>query len=156
VLAGSLRAGRIFQLLDDSETYPDRLFFLGGVDSIRGFLRDSVVPQDVAERILAADPSDPDRLTVRQVAIRGGDVFVNPRAELRIPVSDLVQTTLFLDSGNLWVQPESFEPWKLRYAGGSGIRVGTPIGPIALDYGVNLVRRSWEDFGAFHFSMGLF
>jgi outer membrane protein assembly factor BamA len=156
VLAGSLRAGRIFQLLDGSETYPDRLFFLGGVDSMRGFLRDSVVPQDVAERIMAADPNDPDRLTVRQVAIRGGDVFVNPRAELRIPLSELVQTTLFLDSGNLWVEPDSFEPWKLRYAGGSGVRVATPIGPIAFDYGVNLIRRSWEDFGAFHFSIGLF
>jgi outer membrane protein assembly factor BamA len=155
-LAGSLRAGRIFQLLSDSETYPDRLFFLGGVDSLRGFLRDSLVPQDVAERILAASPSDPNRLTVEQVAIRGGDVFLNPRTELRIPLSSTVHTTLFLDSGNLWVEPEAFEPWKLRYASGSGLRVATPIGPIAFDYGINLIRRSWEDFGAFHFSIGLF
>lgn len=154
--AGNVRAGRIVQLIADSETYPDRLFFLGGVDSLRGFLRDSVVPQDVAERILDASPNDPNRLTINQVAIRGGDVFINPRAELRIPLTTVVHTTLFMDSGNLWVEPQAFEPWKLRYAAGSGLRVATPIGPVAFDYGINLDRRPWEDFGAFHFSIGLF
>ena len=34
-----------------SETYPDRLFFLGGVDTIRGFLADAVVPQDFGDLI---------------------------------------------------------------------------------------------------------
>ena len=67
-----------------------------------------------------------------------------------------VHTTLFMDSGNVWVEPEAFEPWKLRYASGSGLRIATPIGPLAFDYGINLDRRSWEDFGAFHFSIGLF
>lgn len=159
VLAASLRAGFIQQLLADSKTYPDRLFFLGGVDSLRGFLQDSVVPQDVAEKIIADAKNaqnDPTQLTVSQVAIRGGDVFINPRTELRIPLSDLVQTALFLDSGNVWVEPRNLNPVVLRYAAGSGLRIGTPIGPIALDYGINLVRRSWEDFGAFHFSIGLF
>ena len=157
--AASVRAGRAVQLSSDSKTYPDRLFFLGGIDTIRGFLPDSVVPQDVAEKI-AKDASlpndDPAKLTVGQVAIRGGDVFVNPRTELRIPLTSLVQTTVFLDMGNVWVEPQNFAPWKLRYAAGTGIRVGTPIGPIAFDYGINLDRRVWEDFGAFHFSIGLF
>jgi len=155
-LAASMRAGRIIQMMSSSDTYPDRLFFLGGVDSVRGFLRDSVVPQDVAERILQGSPQDPNRLTVNQVAIRGGDVFLNPRLELRIPMTATVHTTLFMDSGNVWVEPEAFEPWKLRYASGSGLRIATPIGPLAFDYGINLDRRSWEDFGAFHFSIGLF
>jgi outer membrane translocation and assembly module TamA len=143
-------------MMSDSDTYPDRLFFLGGVDSLRGYLRDSVVPQDVAERLLEGSPNDPNRLTVNQVAIRGGDVFLNPRLELRIPMTTTVHTTLFVDSGNLWVEPEAFAPWKLRYASGSGLRVATPIGPLAFDYGINLDRRPWEDFGAFHFSIGLF
>jgi len=156
IFAGSIRAGRIIQLKTNSETYPDRLFFLGGVDSVRGFLRDSIVPQDVAERILEASSTDPNRLTIEQVAIRGGDVFLNPRAELRVPLTSTVHTTLFVDSGNLWVEPEAFEPWKLRYATGSGLRITTPIGPVAFDYGINLDRRPWEDFGAFHFSIGLF
>jgi outer membrane protein assembly factor BamA len=45
---------------------------------------------------------------------------------------------------------------KLRYTAGAGLRLATPIGPVALDYGVKLVRREWEDVGALHFSIGLF
>jgi outer membrane translocation and assembly module TamA len=44
----------------------------------------------------------------------------------------------------------------LRYTAGAGVRVSTPVGPLALDYGINLDRRPNEDFGAVHFSIGLF
>ena len=53
----------------------------------------------------------------------------------------------------------------LRVAAGSGIRIETPIGPLAFDYGVNMSRlfsspsnprRTYEDPGAFHFAIGLF
>lgn len=161
-LAMSLRGGRIIQsgLVPNSQTYPDRLFFLGGVETIRGFFQDSLVPQDVADEILAQasakTAADPTRLTVDRVALRGGNVFINPRVELRIPLSGIFQAGLFLDAGNLWVEPSNFDPLSLRYAAGPGLRIATPIGPIALDYGINLSRRPWEDFGAFHFSIGLF
>ncbi len=155
-LAATVRGGYVRQLMQNSKTYPDRLFFLGGVDSLRGFLQDALVPQDIADKIVSEAAGDPTRLTINQVAIRGGDVFINPRAELRIPLSDLISTALFLDTGNVWVEPRNFDPTVLRYTSGSGLRIATPIGPIALDYGVNLVRRAWEDFGAFHFSIGLF
>ncbi len=100
--------------------------------------------------------------------IRGGDVFVNPRVELRVPLTESVQTALFLDSGNLWADPDSIDVSKLRYAIGSGVRIGTPIGPLVFDYGFSVERvldkfdssrqrqRYWESLGAFHFSIGLF
>ena len=100
--------------------------------------------------------------------IRGGDAFINPRLELRIPLSGNVQTGLFLDSGNLWRDPEQVNPLDLRYSVGSGLRIGTPIGPLVFDYGFNVDRvldelfpdrtrrRYWEPLGAFHFSIGLF
>jgi outer membrane protein assembly factor BamA len=151
-----------------SQTYPDRLFFLGGVDSIRGFLQDSLVPEDVAQELLhPQNPAAP--LTLNEVVIRGGDFFVNPRLELRIPITGNVQTALFLDTGNLWNDPKKvLEYLRLRYAVGTGLRIGTPIGPLAFDYGFNIDRvldqidparknqRYWEDLGAFHFSIGLF
>ncbi len=163
-LAVSFRWGVNTQLIPDSRTYPDRLFFLGGVDSLRGFLQDSMVPEDIAQQLL--DPNS--GLTLREVVIRGGDAFINPRAELRIPLSGSVQTAAFLDAGNLWTKPELVEVTALRYAVGSGLRIGTPIGPLAFDYGFNVDRvldeffperveqRFWEDIGAFHFSIGLF
>lgn len=162
-LAASLRAGRIVQsgLVPGSKTYPDRLFFLGGVDSLRGFFQDALVPQDLADRILneenqAMVASDPSKLTVDRIALRGGNVYVNPRLELRIPMSGIFEAGIFLDAGNLWVDPASFDLFDLRYAAGAGLRISTPIGPIAFDYGINLDRRPWEEFGAFHFSIGLF
>lgn len=163
-LAGSLRWGMNQQLRSDSRTYPDRLFFLGGVDSVRGFLQDSMIPEDIAQQLL--DPNS--GLTLDQVVIRGGDAFVNPRLELRIPLSGSVQTGLFVDSGNLWRDPTKVNPLRLRYSVGSGLRIGTPIGPLVFDYGFNVERilddldpgrteqRFWEPLGAFHFSIGLF
>jgi outer membrane protein assembly factor BamA len=153
-IALSLGAGYNLQLDPDSKTYPDRLFFLGGVDTVRAFLLDAVVPQDIAEKILNPDPQKP--LTIDKVAIRGGNVSVNPRAELRVPLTSALQVGLFLDTGNLWVDPKAIDLTKMRWAAGAGLRLATPVGPIALDYGVNLDRRPWEDFGAFHFSIGLF
>ena len=102
--------------------------------------------------------------------IRGGDVFINPRAELRIPLGGSVQTALFVDAGNLWSSLRAFRDltFRLRYAAGTGIRISTPVGPLVFDYGFNLERildelnpdrkrqRFWEDLGAFHFSIGLF
>lgn len=163
-LALSFRWGLNQQLTQGSRTYPDRLFFLGGVDSLRGFLQDSLVPEDVAARLL--DPSS--GLRIEQVVIRGGDTFINPRAELRLPLSETIRTALFVDAGNLWADARSFAPTKLRYSAGTGIRIATPIGPLAFDYGFNLERvldrldpsrprqRYWESLGAFHFSVGLF
>jgi outer membrane protein assembly factor BamA len=124
---------------------------------MRGFLQDSLVPEDVAAKILG-----PEKLAIENVAIRGGDVFINPRVELRIPLGGVWESGLFLDTGNVWVEPKNFDPFKLRYAAGAGIRVATPIGPLAFDYGINLIRRIWrvdgpaEDRGNFHFSIGLF
>jgi outer membrane protein assembly factor BamA len=175
-LALSFRWGLNSQLIERSHTYPDRLFFMGGVDTIRGFTQDSLIPEDIAQQLLDAhdlaqsDPGDNELLTVDRILIRGGDIFINPRAELRIPLSGSVQTAVFLDTGNLWSSIRAFQDgaFRLRYSAGSGIRIATPVGPLVFDYGFNLERlldqldpsrkrqRFWESIGAFHFSIGLF
>jgi outer membrane protein assembly factor BamA len=175
-LALSFRWGLNSQLIERSHTYPDRLFFMGGVDTIRGYTQDSLIPEDIAQQLLDAhaiassDPGDNQLLTVDRILIRGGDIFVNPRAELRIPITSSVQTAIFVDSGNLWSSLRAFEDlgFRLRYAAGSGIRIATPVGPLVFDYGLNIERvldelepsrkrqRFWESLGAFHFSIGLF
>ncbi len=160
--AMSFRAGVIQHLTDVSRTYPDRLFFMGGVDTLRGYPQNSLVPQDLADRVLDGE------ITIEEVALRGGDIFINPRAEIRIPITQTFQTALFLDAGNLWYDRGTFNPLKLRYTVGTGLRVQTPVGPLVFDYGFNLDRlvatiggysergRTWESIGAFHFSIGLF
>lgn len=162
--AVSLRGGVIQHLTSTSRTYPDRLFFMGGVDTLRGYPQFSLVPQDLAARVLDPD----DDITIDEIVLRGGDIFVNPRAELRIPLGGSIQTALFLDAGNLWADRDEFNPFVLRYTAGTGLRIETPVGPLVFDYGFNLERlidafegggeneRDWEDIGAFHFSIGLF
>ena len=161
--AVSLRGGVIQHLSDLSRTYPDRLFFMGGVDSLRGYTQYSLVPQDLAERVLSGDD-----FTIDEIVLRGGDIFVNPRMELRVPITNSFATALFVDSGNLWADRSRFNPLKLRYTTGTGLRIKTPVGPLVFDYGFNIARvldkivpsrkrqRTWEDIGAFHFSIGLF
>lgn len=152
-LATSLRFGFNQQLVRGSRTYPDRLFFLGGVDSLRGFPLWSLVPEDLHRLERGSDQA----LTAKALPTRGGDLMLNPRAELRIPILGIWQTGIFLDTGNLWARANQVsDAFQLRYSAGAGLRVTTPVGPLALDYGVNLDRRSGEDFGAFHFSIGLF
>ncbi|HKO89654.1 MAG TPA: BamA/TamA family outer membrane protein, partial [Polyangiaceae bacterium] len=155
-LATSFRFGFNQQLVRGSATYPDRYFFLGGVDSLRGFPFWSVVPEDLTRNLRRQ--ADGGQLTAGSLPLRGGDLLLNPRAELRIPVLGMWQAAVFLDTGNLWFDAgEVFNSFQLRYSAGAGLRISTPVGPLVLDYGVNLDRRKpYEGFGAFHFSIGLF
>ena len=170
-LAGEIRGGLNVQLVPNSQTYPDRLFFLGGVDSMRGYLQDSMVTQEDADHI-ASDANNAriaaaNKFTIADVGIRGGNLMLNPKLELRIPIHPPIDTVLFTDAGNIWQDPTYIltHGLNLRVAAGSGVRIETPIGPLAFDYGVNLSRlfsaptnprRTYEDFGAFHFAIGLF
>ncbi|WP_394846562.1 BamA/TamA family outer membrane protein [Pendulispora brunnea] len=163
--AAELRLGTNVQLTSGSLTYPDRLFFMGGIESMRGFAQDSMVPQDLADRIEADSKNPPPAprvpFTVNSIAIRGGNLMFNPKFELRIPIRGALETALFTDIGNLWVDPlYPFEQkeFPMRVSVGTGLRFQTPVGPLVFDYGINLTRRRLlnEDFGAFHFAIGLF
>ncbi|MCA9578389.1 MAG: POTRA domain-containing protein [Polyangiales bacterium] len=141
------RVGRVFHLEKRSETYPNRQFFLGGVDTVRGYLQDSLVPQELADSGVSSS----------QVSA-GGDVFMVARAELRFPIRGMVYGGAFTDFGNLWANGGNLNPLQLRPTAGFGLRFATPVGPVAFDYGFLLARRRNLDerVGSFHFSIGLF
>ena len=111
-------------------------FYLGGPNTIRGFKFRHVSPVDDAG--------------VRT----GGDTELLGNAEYIIPLPMKIRVAGFFDAGNVYGFNTKFDPTDLRYAAGAGIRWISPFGPIRLDYGVNLDRRTGEDFGAFHFSVG--
>jgi outer membrane protein assembly factor BamA len=162
-LAAELRVGTNAQITQNSTTYPDRFFFLGGLDSMRGWTQDSFIPQDYIDKIAkdASKPStDPTKFTADSIPLRGGNLMINPKIELRIPFSSTFGGLLFADFGNLWVDatyPFNTGKFPIRCAIGPGFLVFTPIGPLSLAYGVNVYRHSdYEDFGALQFSIGLF
>lgn len=173
-IAALTRAGVNLQLTGSSQTYPDRLFFMGGVDTMRGWTLNSFIPQDNVDRIYASkdlpdsveDPNNPgqtipnaNKFTAATQPIRGGNLMINERLELRIPIRGPFETVIFGDIGNLWIDPSY--PFRrgafpMRVAVGSGLRVQTPVGPLAVDYGFNVTRESYEDIGAINFAIGLF
>lgn len=173
-IAAQTRAGVNLQLTDASQTYPDRLFFMGGVDTMRGWTLNSLIPQDNVDRIFASkdlpdfvpDPANPgqmvpnaNKFTPATQPIRGGNLMITQRVELRVPIRGPFETVLFADIGNLWIDPKyPFEKgaFPLRVAAGTGLRVQTPVGPLAVDYGFNLTREWYEDLGAINFAIGLF
>jgi outer membrane protein assembly factor BamA len=138
-------------------TYPDRRFFMGGFDSMRGWIQDAFIPQEYADQIAAGTVQCTNQNNC-QVPLRGGNLMINPRFELRFPVRSPIDAALFADFGNVWNDPNYiFEHGlSLRSDVGAGVRVQTPVGPLVFDYGINVPKRSYEDFGAFHFAIGLF
>ncbi|MBK8171182.1 MAG: BamA/TamA family outer membrane protein [Sandaracinaceae bacterium] len=163
-LALQFRIGRIVALDPNSQTYPNRQFFLGGVETMRGYPQDAMIPQELAD-LIARNQATSDAI------LRGGDAFMLLRAELRFPLFGPLQGGIFFDLGNLWAEAANLNPLKLRPTAGFGVRFETPVGPIAFDYGFVLLRRStplsctgtgcsfgepYEPFGTFHFSIGLF
>jgi outer membrane protein insertion porin family len=171
-IAALTRFGVNLQITPTSATYPDRLFFMGGVDSMRGWNLNSFIPQDDVDRIFR-DQTQPDmvpdangvlvpnvkKFTAATNPIRAGNLMMNERIELRIPIRGPFETVIFGDFGNLWVDPaypfaKGVIP--IRADVGSGIRVQTPVGPLAVDYGFNVTRKPYEDVGAVNFAIGLF
>lgn len=153
VIATQLRLGRVFHLEEASKTYPNRAYFLGGVDTLRGFFQDALIPQDLADEIDAGSG-----LTANDI-VRGADAYALLRTELRFPIWANLHGGLFLDLGNTWADPDRLlEEFKLRPTTGLGVRFRTPVGFLALDYGFNVLRRKslGEGFGALHFAIGLF
>jgi outer membrane protein insertion porin family len=173
--AALTRLGANLQITSNSATYPDRLFFMGGVDSMRGWNLNSFIPQDDVDRIfqdrdkpdLVPDVTQPgqplianqNKFTANTKPIRGGNLMVNERLELRIPIRGPFETVVFGDLGNLWIDPSyAFRKgaFPIRAAVGTGLRVQTPVGPLAVDYGFNVTREDYEDVGALNFAIGLF
>jgi outer membrane protein assembly factor BamA len=175
-LAAQIRVGANVQLTDRSKTYTDRLFFLGGADSMRAWYPSTFIPQDDADNIEAdanktvAAPTfgprgstqvpDPARFTAQSRPVRGGNLLFNPRVELRIPVVSVFETVVFADIGNLWADiryPFQRREFPMRVSLGTGARLQTPVFPIVFDFGFNPWRRSYDDRSwAFNFAIGLF
>jgi outer membrane protein insertion porin family len=135
ILSGRVEGGYGFGW--DGERLPIfERFYLGGPNTIRGFKFRKVSPIDEA-------------------GVRiGGDTELLGNAEYIVPLPLNIRLAGFFDTGNVYGFGVRFDPTDLRYAAGAGVRWLSPFGPIRLDYGVNLDRRTGEEFGAFHFSVG--
>jgi outer membrane protein assembly complex protein YaeT len=163
VLAARVRGGWVstgtftFFVGSDDVIHPQKRFFSGGANSVRGFAQNQLGP-----RVLTIDPSPllfpqggtgetpctPDQiidLTCNANPLRdgafgtprptGGDLVLEGGLEYRMAMSRNVEAAIFTDFGRIWTEPGSGKVSRLEISPGIGIRYLSPAGPIRVDLG---------------------
>jgi len=80
--------------------------------------------------------------------------MLNLNAEIRTIITGKFGLLLFWDAGNVWQKDDNTDISDLRRAAGAGLRYITPIGPLSLEYGQKLDRKSGESPGEWYFTIG--
>jgi len=181
VFALGLRGGAGQSLAPGATLAIEDRFFMGGPGSLRGFALNTVGPANTVSRPDIAF-SDELRPLVEGTAIRenafhwvptGGDSMVGTSLELRVPTGALglpggddAWWVLFADAGRVgFIGARTFTDSSLvsadplaRVGLGTGIRLATPIGPAAVDLGLNPWRLNERDepWGRVHLALGSF
>ncbi len=89
-----------------------------------------------------------------QLAPLGGNSLLIMNAEYRFPFAGPVGGAVFTDVGNVF-GTTAIQLDNLRYGAGFGFRYMSPVGPLRIDIGFPLQRRSYEHPFAYSFSLGL-
>ncbi len=124
-------------------------FFMGGVNSLRGYVLRSVGPS-------VQIPSSPTGGDNRFVF--GGNKMIQGNFELEIPLYSPAGFNLvsFVDVGNAFAEDENFSITRLRAAYGFGLRWNSPLGPLRFEWGFPFHRNPGEDKAVFNFTIGSF
>ncbi|UCH00865.1 MAG: outer membrane protein assembly factor BamA [Deltaproteobacteria bacterium] len=114
-------------------------FFLGGMNTVRGFDYYSISP---------VDPETGDRI--------GGEKMMVYNIEFRFPLvkEQGVVGVLFFDAGNVFTKDEDYTFSGIRRSAGAGIRWYSPVGPLRLEWGYNLDQKPGEASSNWEFTIG--
>ncbi len=135
VLAGHIQGGYGFGLGHNDFPLFER-FYLGGPNSIR------------SRKFMQISPVDESGTRI------GGTSEALLNIEYLIPLGFGIRFATFLDAGNVYGFTKAFDLTDIRKAAGVGLRWQSPFGPIRVDWGFNLDRKSGEKPSEFHFSVG--
>ncbi len=124
-------------------------FYLGGINSVRGYRFLSISPTTPTP----CDAAQPVGSATCTVAIGGNkQVVLNFELEFPLAASAGIKGVLFADAGNVyaagrWDDPEV--PYSLYRSVGFGFRWVSPIGPLRFEWGMPLDRRKDPRTGAY-------
>lgn len=167
ILATRIRAGIGFPH-DQGGTeglglYPQKRFFAGGANSVRGFdqyrLGPTVLGIDAVPYLVNGDDASPagagctmDQvndgscdaagLLTRRFDVRpqGGEALLEGSVELRFPLAALagsLRGALFVDAGQVWREGDLIKLSQVIATPGFGLRYRSPIGPLRVDAAFN-------------------
>ena len=133
--------GRAGYIQDRGKLSAYQKFYLGGINTIRGYDFNTVSP---------IDPATGDYI--------GGEKMMVYNVEYHFPLLKEQGLTglVFFDAGNVWTN-ESSEAYNfsgLMKSVGAGVRWYSPLGPLRLEWGYNLDPQRDEEQSRFEFSIG--
>ncbi len=131
-------------------------YFLGGLNSVRGFLDRSLGP--IQQSTIMRNLDDPASVTSNVSDVIGGNKYIEGNIELLIPIVKQlnIKGVLFYDVGNAFDESHNFNLFELRQSWGFGIRWGSPIGPLRFEWGFPLHPQQGEKNQVFEFGIGTF
>ena len=110
-------------------------FYVGGGDTVRGFATDEAGPEDDGSAI-------------------GGTKELIFNFEYLFPIVSSLKGVVFYDTGAAFDNGDQFNLSGMRHAIGFGVRLLTPFGPLKVDMGFKLDKKSDEDMSKVSFSVG--
>lgn len=121
-------------------------FYVGGVNSVRGFANGAIGPRDF-------DPGTNSDFAV------GGTTRIVGNAEIFTPVpfiknSSQFRLSAFVDTGSVYANNQSISLGDLRYSTGVGISWFSPFGPLKLVFAKALNKKQGDQTQTMQFQLG--
>jgi outer membrane protein insertion porin family len=138
VLHSRLSAGKAFEN-EDGKLPVYENFYLGGMNSIRGFKSSTISP---------INPDNGEKY--------GGDKMWFANLELYFPLlTDAgVRGLVFSDFGNVYKQDDDWDFSSMKKSVGLGVNWLSPMGPLRLVWGYNLDSQPGDEDAQWDFAMG--
>ncbi len=146
-IGGTVGYGRGFHGVIDHELPLFERYFPGGINSVRGFKTRTLGPR---EKVFNAQGEDINTDPV------GGSRELIVNNELIFPIVEPLglKGVVFVDAGNAWLDSEGYKVGDLRYSAGAGLRWQSPLGPIRIEFGIPLNKKSHDKTSVVLFSFG--
>lgn len=150
--------GFIQQLEADKPLPISELYYLGGINTVRGYFLRSISPTLTVPRSESPDATVTEFRT-------GGNKQLILNLELEFPVFEKagIRGVLFYDAGNAFARNERFfqdrqdkVPLGLFHSVGFGFRWFSPVGPLRFEWGFPLTKRPEDEPYLFEFTIGNF
>ena len=124
-------------------------YFLGGINSVRGFAERSLGPREDAN-------CPPEGGPCTDTEVVGGDRAMVLSAELMFPIMEQLglRGVAFFDMGNSFGGSDKFSITDLRRSVGFGARWMSPFGPLRVELGFPLNKQSGDETSVLGFTLG--
>jgi outer membrane protein insertion porin family len=124
-------------------------YFLGGINSVRGFAERSLGPRSPSHCDKTVDPP-----VCKGNDVVGGDKAMVLNTELLFPIMESygLRGVAFFDMGNAFDNSFSFSD--LRRSIGAGVRWMSPFGPLRVELGFPLNKQPHDETSVLGFSIG--